>query len=111
MDKLTLAPKLNSLLSEFQVELQQLYGSKLVKLILYGSQARNQATADSDIDIAVILKSPISPATEIFHMGEIKARLGLEYDELLSVIPISEEDFADKFTPLLINIRREGIVL
>jgi predicted nucleotidyltransferase len=111
MRQLTLTPKLTQLLTEFRNELQQLYGSKFVQLILYGSQARNQATADSDIDIAVILKSPISPPTEIFHMGIIKSKLSLQYDELLSVMPISEEDFKNKSTPLLINIRREGIAI
>jgi predicted nucleotidyltransferase len=111
MKKLALAPKLNKLLTESHEELQQLYGKKLVKLVLYGSQARNQAAVDSDIDIAVILKSPISPSAEIFHMGEIKSRLGLQYDELLSVMLIPEEDFSNKSTSLLVNIRREGIAL
>ena len=111
MNQSKLAPKLNSLLIEFREELQHLYGSKFLQIVLYGSQARNQATTDSDIDVAVILKSPISLPTEIFHMGAIKSRLSLQYDELLSVIPISEEDFSNKSTPLLNNIRREGIAL
>jgi predicted nucleotidyltransferase len=111
MNQSTLEPKLNSLLTEFREELQHLYGSKFLQIVLYGSQARNQATTDSDIDVAIILKFPISPPAEIFHMGAIKSRLSLQYDELLSVIPISEEDFRHKSTPLLNNIRREGIAL
>jgi hypothetical protein len=59
----------------------------------------------------VILKSPVSPGDEIFRMGEVKNQINLKYDQLISVLPISEEDFLRKDTPLLENIRREGIAL
>jgi hypothetical protein len=41
-------------------------------------------------------------------MGEVKNQINLKYDQLISVLPISEEDFLCKDTPLLENIRREG---
>lgn len=102
---------LDKILSEFRQELQKLYGDRLIKLVLYGSQVRGEAKEDSDIDIMVILKSPISPGDEIFRMGEIKNKLNLKYDQLISVLPISEEDFLNKETPLLENVRREGVSL
>ena len=86
-------------------------GDRLIKLVLYGSQARGIAKEHSDIDIMVVLKSPVSSGDEIFYMGEIKNKINLKYDQLISVFPISEEDFRTKTTPLLENIRREGIVL
>jgi hypothetical protein len=61
--------------------------------------------------MTVILKSPISPGDEIFRMGEVKNQINLKYDQLISVLPISKEDFLFKDTPLLENIRREGIAL
>lgn len=90
--------KLEKIITEFRQALAKIYGDKLINLVLYGSQARGDATEDSDIDIMVILKSPVSPGDEIFRMGEVK-------------MPISEEDFLCKDTPLLENIRREGIAL
>lgn len=109
--KVNLDPRLCQLLTEFRHELKKLYGEQLVQLILYGSYARGQAHADSDVDVAVILKPPILPATEILRIGEVKTLLNLKYDELLSVLPIAESDFKTKDTPLLANIHREGMIV
>jgi predicted nucleotidyltransferase len=93
--------KLEKLITEFRQALEKIYGDKLINLVLYGSQARGDATEDSDIDIMVILKSPVSLGDEIFRMGEVKNQINLKYDQLISVLPISEEEFLCKDTPLL----------
>jgi uncharacterized protein len=103
--------KLTTLLREFKQSLEELYGDRLIHLILYGSYARNQATDASDIDILVVLKDPVSVAEEIFRMGTIKTILNLKYDELISVLPISQTEYLHKTTPLLQNIRQEGIAV
>jgi hypothetical protein len=35
----------------------------------------------------------------------------LKYDELISIIPISQPDYQARLTPFLHNVRRDGIVL
>lgn len=107
----TIAPKLNSLLHDFRQGLNELYGDRLVHLILFGSYARQEATPDSDIDIMVVLKDAVSPCDEIFRMSEIKTAVNLQYDELISVIPISEADYQNRHTPLLAAIHQEGIAV
>ena len=102
---------LEKIITEFRQALEKIYGDKLISLVLFGSQARGDATEDSDIDVMVILKSPVSPGDEIFRMGEVKNQINLKYDQLISVLPISVDDFLCKDTPLLENIRREGIAL
>ncbi|MFM7712266.1 MAG: nucleotidyltransferase domain-containing protein, partial [Microcystis sp.] len=82
--------KLEKIITEFRQALEKIYGDKLINLVLYGSQARGDATEDSDIDIMVVLKSPVSPGDEIFQMGEVKNQINLKYDQLISVLPISE---------------------
>ena len=105
----TTSSKLSDLLQELHNSLKTLYEDRLIQLILYGSQARGEATEDSDIDVMVVLKSPVSPGIEILR-GEIKAMLNLKYDELISVLPISEEDFLFRKTPIE-NIPREGVII
>ena len=101
--------KLNEILSEFRREIEKLYGKKLINIILYGSWARGEATENSDIDLLIILKGEIAPGREIDRMIDIITEINLKYNILLSIVPVSEEDYNKINSPLLINIRREGI--
>lgn len=107
----TLSPPLPDLLPDFKRALQTLYHDQLVGLVLFGSHARQTATPESDIDLLVILQGPISPGDEILRMGDLKTDLNLKYDVLMSVVPISQADFAQRQSPLLNAIRQDGIAL
>ncbi|MCL1495065.1 MAG: nucleotidyltransferase domain-containing protein [Pseudanabaena sp. Salubria-1] len=98
-------------LHELKLGLKELYGDRLVKLILFGSHARGEANPDSDIDLLAVLKSPVSQFQEILNMSELRVKMLLEQDELVSIIPMSEEDFHTRNVALLRNIRKEGIEL
>ena len=99
------------ILNELKRELQELYGDRLVKLILFGSHARGEANPDSDIDLLAVLKSPVSQVQEISYMSELCIKILLDYDEIVSIIPMSEDRFNAKDVALLRNIQREGIEL
>jgi uncharacterized protein len=99
------------ILNELKRELQELYGDRLVKLILFGSHARGQANPDSDIDLLAVLKSPVSQVQEISYMSELCVKILLDHNELVSIVPMSEDRFNAKGVALLRNIQREGIEL
>jgi uncharacterized protein len=101
--------RLKAILAELQQHLAALYGEWLVDVVLFGSQARGDATLDSDIDVMVVLKGEVWPGQEIERSGGIVAKLSLKHDVLLSTIFESEEDFRRSGSPLLINVRRDGI--
>ena len=108
------AIKLNSIqptLHALKLGLKELYGDRLVKLILFGSHARGEANSDSDIDLLAVLKSPVSQVQEISYMSELCVKILLDYDELVSIVPMSEDRFNAKDVALLRNIQREGIEL
>ena len=96
-------------IEEFRKKVENLYGNRLKDIILYGSWARGESTAKSDIDLAVVLQGWVSPGKEIDRMIDIITDINLKYSELVSVYPVSEENYATLNSPLLINVRREGI--
>ncbi len=101
--------EIKKILKEFKKEIGKLYGTRLKNIILYGSWARGDATEDSDIDILLVIKGKITPGKEIDRMIDIITDINLKYNTLISVYPISEKDYLNVNSPLLMNIRREGV--
>ncbi|MBI4830273.1 MAG: nucleotidyltransferase domain-containing protein [Candidatus Lindowbacteria bacterium] len=102
-------PKTQIILRELRLQLEQTYGERLAQVILFGSQARKDAVETSDIDVMVVLKGYVSPGKEILDTGEIAAALSLKYDVVVSCIFVSEERFKNEQSPLLLNVRKEGV--
>jgi len=101
--------KIKKVLEKFKKEIEKSYGKRLKNIILYGSWARSDATDDSDIDVLVILEGKVIPGKEIDRMIDIITEINLKYGVLISVYPVSEEDYLTINSPLLINVRREGL--
>jgi len=101
--------KLETILTELRRHFETLYGDRLVRMVLYGSQARGDAEPGSDIDVLVVLKGTVSPCEEIDRTLNDVADISLEYDEVISCVFVSEEQFNQERSPLLLNVRREGV--
>ena len=101
--------EIEKVLREFREGAEKLYGSRLKNIILYGSWATGKATQDSDIDLAIVLDGDVTPGREIDRLIDIVTEINLNYGVLLSIYPISEKDYNSLNSPLLLNIRREGI--
>jgi uncharacterized protein len=89
--------------------LESLYGERSVQMLRFGSQARGDAEPESDIDVLVVLQGPVDPGEEIAHTGEVTAHLYLKHDVVITLVFISAEQFSEEQSPLLLNVRREGI--
>jgi len=101
--------RIEQILRELKVKLAELYGERLEKLILFGSQARGDAGPDSDIDVLVVLKGD-DPADDYRYM-DIIVDMNLKYGLLVSLVPMSSRHYHSRKSPLLLNVRREGIAL
>ena len=100
-----------NILTELRNRFEVLYGERLVRMVLFGSQARGDAEPSSDIDVLVVLKGPVAPGDEIARTSEIKAALSLQYDVVISWTYVSADRYATERSPLLLNVRREGIII
>jgi predicted nucleotidyltransferase len=107
------APSLqdNLLLSELRAALENLYGDRLARIVLYGSQARGDTHAESDVDILVVLEGPVEPGREIRRMRDVRTRFGLRYEQALSLLPVSEAEYENQSSAWLANARRDGKVV
>ena len=97
------------IVKEFRTKIEDLYADRLKDIILYGSWARGEATDASDIDLLVVLEGTVVPGKEIDRMIDIVTDINLKYCVLLSVYPVSETNFITLNSPLLLNVRREGV--
>jgi predicted nucleotidyltransferase len=105
----TMTPLLQPVITELKERLKELYGDSLEQVVLFGSQARGDAAAGSDIDVLVVLKGPVSPGKEISRTGEITALLSLLHDVVISCTFVSVDRYETEKSPLLLNFHREGV--
>jgi len=103
--------KIGKVLRELRTELESIYGPRLASVILFGSQARGDAAAASDIDVLVVLDGNVEPGKEIARTGKTVAALSLKFDLVISCVFISTERYSSEQTPLLLNIRNEGVAI
>src|SRR5512138_794437 len=81
-----------------------------VQVIMFGSQARGDATRESDIDLLVILPRIDAKTTRL--ASEIAWEVGFDAGRVISVIPDTREQMKRyAFLPFYRNIKQEGIVV
>lgn len=97
-------------LTELKEELSRRFG--LVDVRLYGSAARGQSAADSDLDVMVILeKRTLAAETAI---DDIVFRINLDHACLISTVIYDRAEIEDgpmSESPLYKNVIREGVSL
>jgi len=88
-----------------------LYNDNLVNIVLYGSYARGDYNQKSDIDLLVVLKNIQSIGKEIDKIVDAIYDINLKYNTLISIVPITYKDYKNINSPLLLNVREEGVLV
>lgn len=105
---------IQSLLSRYLAEIQKIYKSHLKNVILYGSYARGDYTADSDIDIMVLVDLS---GEDMDKYSDALAEVGFEYNVAYGIwiMPVvkNKEHFKHwvQAYPFYENVQREGVML
>jgi uncharacterized protein len=82
------------------------------KVILFGSQSRNDAREDSDWDLIILLDKPQIDPSDFDRISYPLYELGWQKKQQFSPKLYTTKDWAKRsFTPFYKNIEKEGIIL
>ena len=106
------AQPLEQIMDRVATETRGVFGISLQALILFGSYARQEADAESDIDIMLLLDLPHEQIPSYRRaVAEISARILYEYGVVISPILENVEFFERnrETYPFFRNVYQEGI--
>jgi uncharacterized protein len=103
-------PPSDPVLQRFRAALNEIYGDRVERVVLFGSRARGDAKPDSDYDIAVFLKDPASFSEESGRLAEIE--IGILYDTgaVVTALPFAAGAYRER-TGFMHELRKDGLDL
>lgn len=99
------------LLKRLRESLEEAFGERLKGIVLYGSEARGEATPDSDIAILVLLTGPIRLGRDLRTIIHALYPLQLEIERVIDATPVSVDVYEAGEFALYRNAKRDGLVL
>ena len=101
----------SGILNELKAKVQQRL--PLSCLVLFGSRARGDADPDSDLDVLVVLNTPVDREAEDY-VNDCAWEAGLEHGIVVVPVTVSRLDWDEGLLSsslLAIAVRREGIAV
>lgn len=100
---------LKIILDEYRRRLTEILGTDLDSVLLYGSQARGEADAGSDIDLLCIMKNTFDYGDLISRTSLPTAEISLKHDVVISRVFVTCEAYAYQDSPFLMNVHKENV--
>lgn len=98
---------LDPVLARFRKGLEEAYGDRVSRVVLFGSRARGDARPDSDYDVAVFLNEMNDRWEDIDRISDIAFGVMEETDAFIHAMPYRASAYQE-LSPLMSEIRREG---
>ena len=105
-----MATIVDPILSRFRAALDEVYGERIERVVLYGSRARGDARADSDYDVAVFLKDLDGFGKEAGRIARIEADILSDTGIVVNALPLQAGSCSER-TGLMQELRRDGLDL
>jgi predicted nucleotidyltransferase len=101
--------RIESLVREYKAGLEAIYGERLRGAYLYGSCARGEEDAESDVDVVVVLDAVARYGAEVDRTGDLTSALSLKYGLSISRVFVSQQDWMSGAPPFAAMARAEAI--
>jgi predicted nucleotidyltransferase len=107
---MSLRPEDDPFLKRVRAALDEIYGDRIERVVLFGSRARGDARPDSDYDVAVFLKDLTDRWREFDRLADLSTDILDETGAFIHAIPYRAGSYDDR-TSLMREIRYEGVDL
>ncbi len=104
-----MSERIRGVLARLRSGLEGIYGTRLQGLYLYGSFARGEEDAESDLDVIVVLDRIDGYGTELDRTSRLVAELSLDAGLSISRVFVSGQDWTERDSPFLANAREEAV--
>lgn len=86
--------------------------TQVLRIVLYGSVARGTNTPESDVDIAIFVRTRLDAEMED-RLSDVVVDMNLKYNKVFSVIDIDNATYQKwrGVTPFYQNVDKEGVIL
>ena len=96
---------------EIRPRLEMAFQERFRGVLLFGSEARNQAGEDSDVDLMVLLEAPVQLGRDLETIIRALYPLQLQVDRPIHALPVSSKAFESGQYGIYRSARREGLYL
>lgn len=98
------------MLNRFRAALDEAYGQRIERVVLFGSRARGDAKPDSDYDVAVFLHDLRGFGEESRRLAAIETDILFETGAIINALPLPAGAYRNR-TGLMSELRRDGLDL
>lgn len=98
------------ILKRLRAALDQIYGDRIERVVLFGSRARGDAHDESDYDIAVFLHDLTDRWRELDRLADLRSDILDDTEAFIDAKPYPAGAYLER-TSLMREIRRDGVDL
>lgn len=100
-----------ALAARLKTHIQKAFGDRLRGVVLYGSEARHDATPESDIDLLVLLAGPVALGQDLWTCIDALYPLQLEIGRPIHPLLVDAAVYEKGEYALYRNVRRDGVLV
>ena len=97
-------------LKRFRVAVDEVYGDRMERVVLYGSRARGDHQPDSDYDIAVFIKDSGTLTEDLDKLASLTTAILLDTGAVISAKPFHAGAYRAR-TAFMHDLRKDGLDL